>query len=601
MSATNIINLLGGIALFLYGMTIMGAGLEKIAGGKMQGVLQKLTKSPLRGLLLGALITAVIQSSAGTVVIVIGLVNSGIMALPAAVGVIMGANIGTTITGQIIALSDLGGSGWLSMLKPTTFAPLVAFFGTVLYVFIKQAKKRNLGQIMLGFGILFIGMSMMDGALAPLKSSQWFIDMFTNLSNPLVGVMVGLGATVVVQSSSASVGILQALTSTGLVTFASATPAILGAHVGTAFTPLLACSGASRDGKRVAVLHIVINVITTVLFLVVFSVADLLFHPAFFDAVLGKSAVANIHTLSSAIGGILLLPAAGALIVLGKKIIKDGTGEDERDMDMPVLDEKLFGMPAMAVEQAKTAVEKMAVRGAKNYRKSMKLLQNYSQEEMDNISRREDILDRMEVYVSDYLIRVSDEGLSVKENQMVNHCIKSVTDFERIGDYAINLAQRAAEMKDKELAFSDQANTELMVIGDAIAEITNITADAFRTNDPRRASEVEPLEETVDVMCDTLRTRHIQRLKDGVCQIEQGIIFLDLLTNIERISDHCSNVAARILSMESAVDVHAVKQNMHDGNVDSFNQMLEQYKTKYCDLLDAVAKVSEMKQAQENN
>lgn len=583
MSIFNVINLAGGVALFLYGMSIMGTGLEKIAGGRMQGVLQKLTASTLRGVLLGTLITAVIQSSAGTIVIVVGLVNSGILALPQAVGVIMGANIGTTVTGQLIRLADISGDSLLlTLVQPSTFSPIVAFAGAILYVFFKSPRRRNIGQIMLGFGILFTGMFMMEDAVRPLRESEMFVRLFTSLQNPILGVLAGLMVTVAIQSSSASVGILQALSTTGAVRFGNAVPIIMGTHIGTAFTPLMAAVGASKNAKRSAVIHLYFNLISSVVFLALLYLVQFAVGLPFWEAVLNKGSIANIHTFSSILATIAFLPFTRGLVRLAELTVPDADGEVQ-DLSLPVLDERLFTSPAVAIQQAKSAVEKMASRAAHNYRNAVQMALSYDDEVAARINQREDLIDRAEVSVGNYLIKIADHNLSEGESHGVSELLNFITEFERIGDYAINILERGAELRDKELAFSETAKGELLVLSDAINEILALTANAFRDADLTPAERVEPLEETIDQMCEELRERHILRLKTGSCQIETGIIFLDVLTNMERISDHCSNVAARIIGSESdtGLDSHRLRRTLHEGAMPNYNDLLNGYMGKY--------------------
>ncbi len=583
MSIFNVIDLAGGVALFLYGMSIMGTGLEKIAGGRMQGVLQKLTASTLRGVLLGTLITAVIQSSAGTIVIVVGLVNSGILALPQAVGVIMGANIGTTVTGQLIRLADISGDSLLlTLVQPSTFSPIVAFAGAILYVFFKSPRRRNIGQIMLGFGILFTGMFMMEDAVRPLRESEMFVQLFTSLQNPILGVLAGLMVTVAIQSSSASVGILQALSTTGAVRFGNAVPIIMGTHIGTAFTPLMAAVGASKNAKRSAVIHLYFNLISSVVFLALLYLVQFAVGLPFWEAVLNKGSIANIHTFSSILATIAFLPFTRGLVRLAELTVPDADGEVQ-DLSLPVLDERLFTSPAVAIQQAKSAVEKMASRAAHNYRNAVQMALSYDDEVAARINQREDLIDRAEVSVGNYLIKIADHNLSEGESHGVSELLNFITEFERIGDYAINILERGAELRDKELAFSETAKGELLVLSDAINEILALTANAFRDADLTPAERVEPLEETIDQMCEELRERHILRLKTGSCQIETGIIFLDVLTNMERISDHCSNVAARIIGSESdtGLDSHRLRRTLHEGAMPNYNELLNGYMGKY--------------------
>ena len=470
MDITHITSLLGGIALFLYGMSIMGAGLEKLAGGKMQGVLQKLTSSTIKGVIFGTLITGVIQSSAGTVVICVGLVNSGIMTLTQSVGVIMGANIGTTVTGQLIRMADISGESLLlTLIQPKTFAPVVAFVGCIFYVFLRNAKKKNIGQIMLGFGILFTGMSLMDTGVSPLRESAAFQELFVSMTNPILGVLVGLVVTVLIQSSSASVGILQALSSTGLVTFSSAIPIILGAHIGTAFTPLLTIGGSSKDGKRAALIHLYFNVIGSIVLLALIYAVQFTFGIPMWHDVMNKSSIANIHTMSSVAAMLLFLPFSSVLSKLAVLTVPD-SAEEAQELSMPVLDERLFKSPAVALQQAKSAVVRMSRRAARNVSLSTPLLLKMDEDVVSAINVRENLIDRMEVEISNYLIKMTDQELGDDESHAVTELLNFVTEFERIGDYAVNIMEKAEELNEKEASFSESAQKELILLEKAVVE-----------------------------------------------------------------------------------------------------------------------------------
>lgn len=584
MTIFDVINLAGGIALFLYGMSIMGSGLEKIAGGKMESILQKLTASTIRSVLLGALITGIIQSSAGTTVIVIGLVNSGIMQLSQGIGIIMGANIGTTVTGQLIRLSEMsGGSTWMEFCKPDTFAPLVAFAGAILYVFIKAPKKRNIGQIMMGFGLLFTGMGIMTSSVEPLRDSPLFVQLFTSLQNPILGVLAGMLVTIAIQSSSASVGILQALSSTGVVTWGSAIPIILGQNIGTCSTPLIASIGASKAAKRSAVVHLYFNVIGTLVFLAAIYGMKALLRFDWWDDPIGMGDIANFHTLFNVVVTVMFIPFVRLLAKLAEMTIPDSVGE-KTEVEIPVLDERLITSPAVAIQQAKSAVETMARNAQLNYAASIPVLYSHDSETLNLIHQRENIIDQLEVAISNYLVKITDRELSENESHAVSELLNFIVEYERIGDYAINVCERSGEMFDKELSFTGAAKTELALVDKALQEILDITLRAFEQSDARIAEQVEPLEETIDLMIETVRSRHIQRLKSGECQIDGGTIYMEILTNLERISDHCSNIAARIVGSEEDVgtfDAHAFRRNMHDGFVPNFNEMLAQYKEKY--------------------
>lgn len=592
MDITHITSLLGGIALFLYGMSIMGAGLEKLAGGKMQGVLQKLTSSTIKGVIFGTLITGVIQSSAGTVVICVGLVNSGIMTLTQSVGVIMGANIGTTVTGQLIRMADISGDSLLlTLIQPKTFAPVVAFVGCIFYVFLRNAKKKNIGQIMLGFGILFTGMSLMDTGVSPLRESAAFQELFVTMTNPVLGVLVGMVATVIIQSSSASVGILQALSSTGLVTFGSAIPIILGAHIGTAFTPLLTIGGSSKDGKRAALIHLYFNIIGSFVLLgAIYAVRYTIGIPVWGD-VMNKSTIANIHTLSSVAAMLLFLPFSRVLSKLAMLTVPN-SAEEAQEMSMPVLDERLFKSPAVALQQAKSAVVKMSHRAAHNVSLSTPLLLKMDEDVVSAIHVRENLIDRMEVEISNYLIKMTDQELGDDESHAVTELLNFVTEFERIGDYAVNIQEKAVELYEKEASFSDIAINELKLLDSALEQILTRTNDAFENDDITLARQVEPLEEVIDILVEKLRNGHIKRLKDGICSIDTGVVFLDVLNNVERISDHCSNVAARLVGTSEGddYDSHTLKSLMHHNPSKEYSLMYEECCKEYLTPLAAMEK-----------
>ncbi len=590
MDITHITSLLGGIALFLYGMSIMGAGLEKLAGGKMQGVLQKLTSSTIKGVIFGTLITGVIQSSAGTVVICVGLVNSGIMTLTQSVGVIMGANIGTTVTGQLIRMADISGESLLlTLIQPKTFAPVVAFVGCIFYVFLRNAKKKNIGQIMLGFGILFTGMSLMDTGVSPLRESAAFQELFVSMTNPILGILVGVVATVIIQSSSASVGILQALSSTGLVTFGSAIPIILGAHIGTAFTPLLTIGGSSKDGKRAALIHLYFNIIGSVVLLAAIYAVRYTIGIPVWDDVMNKSSIANIHTLSSVAAMILFLPFSRVLSRLAVLTVPD-SAEEAQELSMPVLDERLFKSPAVALQQAKNAVVKMSRRAARNVNLAAPLLIKMDEDVVSAINVRENLIDRMEVEVSNYLIKMTDQELGDDESHAVTELLNFVTEYERIGDYAVNIMEKSEELYEKEASFSDHAKEQLKLLTSAMERILDLTNDAFENDDLTLARQVEPLEEVIDIMVEKLRDQHIKRLKDGICSIDTGVVFLDVLNNVERISDHCSNIAARLVGMSEGddYDSHTLKNLMHHNPTKEYLLHYEQCCKEYLVPLEAM-------------
>ena len=582
MSIFNVFTLMGGIAMFLYGMDLMGKALEQTAGSKLQGILSKMTASPVRGLLLGMVITAVIQSSGATTVMAVGFVNSGLMELHQAIGVIMGANIGTTVTGQLIRLSDISGSGWvLTMLKPSTFSPIVAFVGAVLFVFMKSPKKRNIGQICMGFGILFTGLFTMENAVAPLKDSPLFVQLFTQLQNPVLGVLAGVLVTVAIQSSSASVGILQALSSTGVVTWGSAIPIILGQNIGTTSTSLLASIGTSTAARRSAMVHVYFNIIGTAVFLVaIYGLKAAGFFP-FWNEVIDRSGIANFHTLFNVVVTLLFLPFTRVLAWLAEHTVPE-KAQDATDLDMPVLDQRLISSPAVALQQAQGAVEKMARRAQRNFQLSFGQLRRWDPEVTTTITHREELLDKMEVSITNYLLQISDQELNEGESRQVSELLKFISEYERIGDYSINILQCAQRIHEEAITLSKNAWNELDQLEKCADKALTIAGDAFASEDADLAAQVEPLEETVDEMCDALRERHIGRLKQGDCSIEGGVVFLDVLTNTERISDHCSNIAARLIGDETDdPDMHARKHSLLAGKDAAFNARLAPYEQKY--------------------
>ena len=574
---------MGGLAFFLFGMHIMSGSLEKIAGGKLEATLRKMTSNPFKSLMLGAGITIAIQSSSAMTVMLVGLVNSGIMTLTQSVGVIMGANIGTTVTGQLIRMADISGDSlWLTLMQPKTFAPVVAFIGCIFYVFLRNVKKKNIGQIMLGFGILFTGMSLMDTGVSPLRESAAFQNLFVTMTNPILGVLVGLVVTVLIQSSSASVGILQALSSTGLVTFSSAIPIILGAHIGTAFTPLLTIGGSSKDGKRAALIHLYFNVIGSIVLLALIYAVQFTFGIPMWHDVMNKSSIANIHTLSSVCAMLLFLPCSGVLSKLAMLTVPD-SAEEAQELSMPVLDERLFKSPAVALQQAKNAVVKMSRRAARNVNLAAPLLLKMDEDTVSAIKVRENLIDRMEVAISNYLIKMTDQELGDDESHAVTELLNFVTEFERIGDYAVNIMEKAEELNEKEASFSESAQKELVLLEKAVERILAVTGEAFEGDDIQKAMQVEPLEEVIDVMVERLRDQHIRRLKDGVCSIDTGVVFLDVLNNVERISDHCSNVAVRMIGMEGGEDYdsHTLKSIMHHNPTKDYMLEYEECRKAY--------------------
>ena len=582
MTVFNVFSLLGGLALFLFGMDIMGKALEKQAGGQLQKILSKLTDNPLKGFFLGLCVTAVIQSSSATTVMVVGFVNSGIMELHQAIGVIMGSNVGTTVTSWILSLSGLQGDSFLiNMLKPTSFSPVLAFIGILLYMG-KSEKRKGVGTILIGFAVLMTGMTTMSNAVLPLQNEAWFTSLFIRFSNPLLGVLVGAVVTGIIQSSSASVGILQALSATGVITYGSAIPIIMGQNIGTCVTALISSVGANKNARRAAMVHLYFNIIGSVILLaLVYAVQFTIGIPMWGD-VMNKSSIANIHTMTSVIAMLLFLPCSGVLSRLAMMTVPN-SAEEAQELSMPVLDERLFKSPAVALQQAKNAVVKMSRRAARNVGLATPLLLKMDEDVVSAIDVRENLIDRMEVDISNYLIKLADQELGDAESHEVTELLNFVTECERIGDYAVNIKEKAQELTDKEVTFSEKAQQELKLLDNALEKILTLTTDAFEFDDARTASQVEPLEQGIDILVERLRAQHIKRLKEGACSIDTGVVYLDVLNNVERISDHCSNIAARLVGMEAGEDYdsHTLKNMMHHNPTKEYMLNYEQCRKDY--------------------
>ena len=570
MTIFNVFSLLGGLALFLFGMDIMGKALEKQAGGQLQKILSKLTDNPLKGFFLGLCVTAVIQSSSATTVMVVGFVNSGIMELHQAIGVIMGSNVGTTVTSWILSLSGLQGDSLLiNLLKPTSFSPLLAFIGILLYM-CKSEKKKGVGTILIGFAVLMTGMTAMSNAVLPLQNEAWFTSLFTRFSNPLLGVLVGALVTGIIQSSSASVGILQALSATGVITYGSAIPIIMGQNIGTCVTALISSVGTSRNAKRAAIVHLSFNVIGTVVWLTVFCIVRAVAAPA----ILGESAtmygIAIAHTAFNVACTALLLPASGLLEKLAIRLVPDGKKKDAE----VTLDERLLATPPLALEQCSVVAEDMAYYASGALKKAIDCVMEFDPKSAQEVRESEDETDKYEDMLGTYLLKLGAEPLSDAASEEVTELLKLIGDFERIGDHAVNIIESAEELHDKQLEFSRSAKYELSVMTAAVGEVMDLAVKAFAENDAQAASCVEPLEQVVDDLKDELRTRHILRMKKSECSIEAGFVWSDLLTNLERVSDHCSNIAGCLLDMKNErIDLHKYLGDVKSGS----NEFLLQY------------------------
>ena len=583
MSIANIITLLGGIALFLFGMSLMGDGLKKVAGNRMELVLYRLSGTPLRGTLLGAGVTAVIQSSSATSVMVVGFVNSGMMKLDQAISVIHGALVGTSITGWIIAMSSLGGeSGWASLLSTSTLSALVAVVGIVLRMFSKKQAHHHLGDIMLGFAVLMFGMHSMSGAVAPLKDDARFLHLMSSVANPLLGILVGAAFTAVLQSASAAVGILQALSMTGAITFAEAYPLILGIAIGSALPVLMSALGAKVYGRRAALSYLVIEVLGVLIFGLLYYILDAIFHFGLDNWVVGTFAIALINTVFRGATSFALLPFDKQIEKLTVAFVKESEDEKSLAGELDRLDERFLQHPALAVEQSRLTVNSMARTARENLLRAMGLLDTYKEETLHKVEQTEDLIDRYEDKLGTYLVKLNTHELNKQQNESVSKYLHTLSDFERIGDHAMNIAEVAREVHEKKLQFSGEAGKELEVLSGALKEILNLSVDCFIEEDLNRAYRVEPLEERIDILCDEMKMRHVDRLQRGECSLPGGFVFNDLLTNFERVADHCSNLAIAMIELHAdEYDTHSYVINLKELHSHNFDSLYEEYTQKY--------------------
>lgn len=581
MDIFNVLTLFGGLALFLFGMSVMGDGLEKSAGSKLKTILERLTSSPLKGFLLGVAVTAVIQSSSATTVMVVGFVNSGIMSLRQAIGIIMGANVGTTVTSWILSLSGIqGDSLFIRLLKPSSFSPILAIIGIFLYMFVKSSKKKDIGSILLGFAILMFGMETMSDAVAPLKDVPQFTHILLLFSNPFLGVLAGAALTAIIQSSSASVGILQALSATGSITFGSAIPIILGQNIGTCATAMLSSIGTNKNARRTAIVHLYFNIIGTILFLVLFYACNAIFQFQFVHNSINQLGIAIVHTCFNLLATGVMLPFAGVLERLACATVKDT--ETDPSNEFSLLDTRLMVTPPVAIEQCRKLAVKMAEKSENAMDRALTLIQNFDQETYDYVKETEAQIDVYEDRIGSYLVELSSHSLSQADSREVSRLLHSIGDFERISDHAVDVADAAKEMVDKELRFSDGAYAELKIICSAVRKVLNLSIQSFTTNNITLAEQVEPLEQVVDHLRSTIKNRHIARLQTGSCTIELGFVFSDLLTSFERASDHCSNIAACMIELQhGSYDTHEYLSRLKSGQdaefVDRYNEYLKEY------------------------
>lgn len=582
MSVSDFISLLGGVALFLFGMSIMGDALKKVAGNQLELVLYNLTSTPIKGVLLGTGVTAVIQSSSATSVMVVGFVNSGMMKVKQAIGVIMGAILGTSVTGWILCLSSLeGGSGVVQLLSTEVLTGIVAVVGIILRMFTGKTSNRYVGEILLGFAVLMYGMSAMSGAVSPLRESEAFIRILTSFSNPILGILVGLAFTSVLQSASAAVGILQALAITGAVTFEVALPIVMGIAIGAAVPVLLSALGANLNGKRTAFIYLLIDVLGVLIWALLFYGANAIIHFTFLDAVMSSVSIALMNTLFRLATVIVLLPCIGLMEHMVELLFPDdGSAAEEQEMDR--LEERFLQHPALSIEQSRLVTNSMAERAEGNLLMAVGLRNRWSDKDFRMVGETESVIDRYEDKLGTYLMKITSKSLSQSQSEEVSKYLHTISDFERISDHALNISEAAKEIHDKDLQFSPEACHELDVIESAVREILSIAVGAFVENDPQRAARVEPLEEIIDGLCDEMKSHHVDRLQSGSCTLNLGFVFNDLLTNYERVADHCSNIAVAIIELESdSFDTHEYLNSVRAMKSSSFARYYEEYKQEY--------------------
>lgn len=585
MNIANIVAMFGAIATFLFGMSTMTDGLEKLSSGRLEHILERLTSNVFKGVLLGAVVTGLIQSSAATTVMCVGFVNAGIMKLEQTVGIIMGANIGTTVTAQLLRLGDIDADNIVMMfLQPSFLGPILAVVGIIFYMFIKGGHKRIVGQIVLGLGLLFIGMNTMSSAVEPLKDLPEFQSVFTAFSNPLLGVAVGAAVTALLQSSSASMGILQAISTTGVVSFNIAMPLIMGQNIGTCITALISSVGASKNAKRTAMIHLFFNIIGSVFFLVVLYAGNALFRFPFWENTMDMGSIANLHLAFNIACTALLLPFHRQLVKLVKAVVPG----DAEERELSVLDDRFLSSPSLALERAHDAVVQMSEFARDNYRLAVELIWKFDAKKLERLNETEVALDKLEGLLDNYLVKLTDRALTAEESTRVSELLHTLSDFERIGDYAVNVSESAVVLHDRNITFSPQARAELERLTAAVGETLDKTVACYQSRQRTLAVQVEPLEEVVDLIAATLKNRHVERLKAGECTIELGTQFLELLINLERMSDHCSNVALHILRQTSSpddkvrIDSHAYMHELHHGGFNQeFDDLFQEYRTKY--------------------
>ena len=580
---SNVISLLSGIALFLFGMALMGDGLKQVAGNKLELILYRLTGNPIKGFLLGAGVTAVIQSSSATSVMIVGFVNSGMMKVRQAISIVLGAILGTSITGWIICLSDIGSTGgWLDLFSTATLTGVISVIGIVLRMAAKDPAKKHIGDILMGFAVLMFGMSTMSAAVSPLREDPTFIRILTSFSNPFLGILFGTLFTCVLQSASAAVGILQALASTGIIDFSIALPIIMGIAIGAAMPVLLSAIGASVDGKRTAMVYLVAEVTGVILFAAIYYTLDALIRFPFADRIMTSVSIAFVNTVFRFIKVVALLPFTKQIEKTVNFLVRDKPQQKEVEPEAMRLEERFIQHPALAIEQSRLTINAMAEEAKRNFVEAVALLHGYSNEQFKLVEDLENSVDRYEDKLGTYLVKVTEREMTVKQNAEVSKFLHTISDFERISDHALNIAEAAKELHEKNLSFSEAATHELEVMEAALTEILSTAIRSFVNNDLQLAARVEPLEELIDNLCDEMKLHHVDRLQKGLCTLGQGFVFNDLLTNYERVADHCSNIAVALIELESdSFDTHEYLNSLKELKSDMYERYYEEYRRIY--------------------
>ncbi len=585
MELKDIFALITGLAMFLFGMSAMGDGLKRVAGSKLETILWKLSSTPLKGVLLGTGVTAVIQSSSATSCMVVGFVNSGMMTIAQAIGIIMGANIGTTATGWILSLSAVesgsGGPVWTQFLSTTFICAIFALVGVLFMMLAKKSVYKNTGDIMLGFAVLMSGMKMMSGAMDGLEDSVMFQDMMTTFNNPFLGILAGTVITAILQSASASIGILQALSISGAVSNTTALYLVIGMCIGASMPVLLSAIGATTNGKRASIIYLIFNTVGALILTPIYYVIDHFVHFAFMDLPADAFSIATVNSIFNIAATLLLLPFVGVFDKLVCTLIKDKTTDKEADL-LDRLEERFLEHPAIAIQQSRDVLTAMAEKSQRNLLRAVSLLKEYSDSEYEMVQAKEEVIDNYEDKLGTYLVRITGLELNESQSREVSKFLHTVGDFERIADHAVNISHVAKEIHDKQLRFSHEANRELNILADAVEEIVTLSIAAFLDPSDTAIFRVEPLEEMIDLLCDELKLRHINRVQNGNCTLNQGFVFSDLITNYERIADHCSNIAVALIELNlDAMDIHAYLHDLKEHKSQQFIRYYDEYKVKY--------------------